>query len=173
MRLEHAPRELPHIARLALVCLCGTAGAQESLYSEVSGWLRPPFDRALGSVSSVYPGSDGHLWIAERCGQNSCVGRDSLAPVQLYDPSGRWVRGFGEALFLWPHGIYVDSDGNIWVTDADGDGPRGHQVFKFSPQGGILMRRVRYSARKSALRPCESTYADRVVSDGPGPLAYC
>ncbi len=130
---------LRYAARLVLISSVGMAGAQEILYDEVSGWIQPPDFRALGAVSSVYPDGENNLWIAERCGQNSCVGRDNLAPVHLYHPSGRWVRGFGEALFVWPHGIYVDSDGNIWVTDADGDGPRGHQVFKFSPEGDILM----------------------------------
>jgi len=130
---------LRYAARLVLISSVGMASAQEILYDEVSGWIQPPDSRALGAVSSVYPDIENNLWIAERCGQNSCIGRDNLAPVHLYDPSGRWVRGFGEALFVWPHGIYVDSDGNIWVTDADGDGPRGHQVFKFSPEGDILM----------------------------------
>ena len=125
--------------RLVLISSVGMANAQDISYREVSGWIQPPNARALGSVSSVHPDGENNLWIAERCGQNSCVGRDSLAPVHMYDPAGRWVRGFGEGLFVWPHGIYVDADGNIWVTDADGEGPRGHQVFKFSPDGDILM----------------------------------
>ena len=112
---------------------------REMAYSEVSGWIQPPNARSLGAVSSVYPDGEGNLWIAERCGQNSCADRDTLAPIHLYDSSGRWIRGFGQGMFVWPHGIYVDSDGNIWVTDGDGDGQRGHQVFKFSPEGDVLM----------------------------------
>lgn len=130
---------LRYAARLVLMSSIGMASAQDIKYEEVSGWIQPPNFRPMGAVSSVYPDGENNIWIAERCGQNSCVGRDNLAPVHLYDPSGRWLRGFGQAMFVWPHGIYVDSDGNIWVTDADDDGQRGHQVFKFSPQGEVLM----------------------------------
>jgi DNA-binding beta-propeller fold protein YncE len=43
-------------------------------------------------------------------------------------------------LFAWPHGIYVDAAGNVWVTDARGGDDRGHQVIKFAPDGRELMR---------------------------------
>jgi sugar lactone lactonase YvrE len=49
-------------------------------------------------------------------------------------------------MFVTPHSIYVAPDGNIWVTDGagpDGKDPnrngKGHQVFKFSPEGKLLM----------------------------------
>ena len=47
-------------------------------------------------------------------------------------------------MFIWPHGIDVDKDGNVWVTDAVSEertpeGTRGHQVIKFTPQGEVLM----------------------------------
>jgi DNA-binding beta-propeller fold protein YncE len=35
--------------------------------------------------------------------------------------------------------MFVDAEGNVWVTDARGDGTRGHQVWKFSPEGEVLM----------------------------------
>ena len=40
-----------------------------------------------------------------------------------------------------PHGIHVDDDGNVWVTDfvANAEGTKGHQVHKFSPDGELLM----------------------------------
>ena len=40
-----------------------------------------------------------------------------------------------------PHGIHVDADGNVWVTDFAGnrEGTKGHQVHKFSPDGELLM----------------------------------
>ena len=40
---------------------------------------------------------------------------------------------------LFPHGFHVDRDGNVWVTDGLGRGTKGHQVFKFSPDGKVLM----------------------------------
>ena len=48
-------------------------------------------------------------------------------------------------MFIWPHGIDVDKDGNVWVTDAvasnripKGD-KRGHVVVKLSKDGRVLM----------------------------------
>ncbi len=43
-------------------------------------------------------------------------------------------------VFAWPHGIYVDAGGNVWVTDARGGDDRGHQVIKFAPNGRELLR---------------------------------
>jgi sugar lactone lactonase YvrE len=42
-------------------------------------------------------------------------------------------------MFVFPHGATVDRDGNLWVTDARGAAGKGHQVFKFSPTGRVLM----------------------------------
>ena len=128
------PSPLPrYFTCFALIGLAGVADAQEMTYREASGWIQSPNSRALGAVSSVYPDGDGNLWIAERCGQNSCEDRDALAPIHLYDPSGRWIRGFGAGLFVWPHGIYVDPDGNVWVTDGQGDGQRGSPGLQVQP----------------------------------------
>ncbi len=56
-----------------------------------------------------------------------------------FDASGKLVKSFGAGLFVFPHGIHVDRDGNVWVTDAQGRDGKGHQVFKFSPEGKVLM----------------------------------
>ena len=141
-RINRKTRNRPvlrQIAPIAFMGLCTLAGGQDMPYREAMDWIQPPNARALGSVSSVYPDEDGNVWIAERCGQNSCADRDTLAPIHLYDSTGRWLRGFGHGMFVWPHGIHVGPDGNVWVTDGDGDGQRGHQVFKFSPDGDVLM----------------------------------
>jgi len=42
-------------------------------------------------------------------------------------------------MFVFPHGMHVDKDGNVWVTDADGKDGKGHQVVKFSPDGKVLL----------------------------------
>ena len=42
-------------------------------------------------------------------------------------------------MFVWPHGIHVDRDGNVWVADARADGNKGSAVVKFSPEGDVLM----------------------------------
>ncbi|MBH98194.1 MAG: hypothetical protein CMM56_07050 [Rhodospirillaceae bacterium] len=112
--------------------------AQDNIYEKSLNWAKPP-GREMGAVSWTHPDTDGNIWIAERCGQNSCSGRETFSPIHMYDSTGRWVKSFGEGMFVFPHGIYVDAAGNIWVTDAGGEGELGNQVFKFTPEGEVLM----------------------------------
>ena len=109
-----------------------------------SAWGRLPDGRRWGAVSAVYPAPDGRsIWVAERCGQNSCVGRDAIHPVLQFDLDGNLLRSFGAGMIAWPHGIFVDRQGNVWITDAAGIGqvPQGvgHVIHKFSPTGELLM----------------------------------
>ncbi len=135
----------PHqlIIVLALVALSTPVSAQNHApnpYSAQDGWAKMPQGRTWGSTSAVYPAADGrHIWVGERCGENTCVGHDDLDPILLFDPEGRLVRSFGAGMIVWPHGLHVDSEGNVWVADARGEGDKGHQVHKFSPDGELLM----------------------------------
>jgi len=95
--------------------------------------------REWGSTSAVYTTDDDRVWVAERCGENTCVGHEDLDNIFLFDSDGNMLRSFGAGLIVWPHGIHVDFDGNVWVTDARGHEGRGHQVHKFSEQGELLM----------------------------------
>lgn len=133
---------------IAFSCLimAATASAQNHApnpYRVVEGWAKLPGGREWGSTSAVFPAQDGqHIWVAERCGANLCAGSD-LDPVLLFDADGRLVRSFGAGMIAWPHGIFVDSAGNVWITDAVGYAPVpagwGHVVYKFSPEGELLM----------------------------------
>jgi DNA-binding beta-propeller fold protein YncE len=50
------------------------------------------------------------------------------------------LKNFGAGLFVYPHGLWVDKEGNVWVTDARAANGKGNQVIKFSPDGKILLR---------------------------------
>ena len=56
-----------------------------------------------------------------------------------FDPAGKLLKSFGSGMFVFPHGIWIDKGGNIWLTDGQGVEGKGHQVFKFSPDGKVLM----------------------------------
>jgi quercetin dioxygenase-like cupin family protein/sugar lactone lactonase YvrE len=111
-------------------------------FRTVEGWAKMPAGRTWGSTSAVDIDRDGKsVWVAERCGANTCEG-SKLPSVLKFDADGNLVKSFGAGMLVFPHGIHVDRDGNVWVTDAQGskDGKVGHQVIKFSPEGKVLMR---------------------------------
>src|SRR5262245_35950108 len=93
----------------------------------------------MGTAIGVDVDPDGKsIWVFERCGDRTCDG-SPVAPILKIDASGNVVKSFGADMFVFPHGLYVDRDGNVWVTDGRGKGGKGHQVFKFSPDGKVLM----------------------------------
>ncbi len=116
-------------------------------YKMIPNWAQLPEGRKWGSTSGVAISPEGNIWTYDRCGGNSCV-NSMLAPILEFEPSGKLLKNFGSGIFVYPHGIFVDKDGNVWVTDGVGGGAtsddagrhgKGHQVFKFSPDGKILM----------------------------------
>jgi hypothetical protein len=107
-------------------------------YRTIADWAKMPPGRAWGATGGVAVDRHDNIWVAERCGANSCVGSD-LAPILEFNPAGKLLTSFGAGMFVFPHGITVDADGNIWVTDGLGNNGKGQQVFKFSPGGKVLM----------------------------------
>jgi sugar lactone lactonase YvrE len=124
---------------VAATALSGPANAQSATkptndapnpYNTVSDYFKLPVGRTWGSTSAVEIDKDGKsIWVAERCGTNSCLdratGKMSADPVILkFDPSGKLVKSFGAGLLVFPHGIYVDREGNVWVTDGQDNAPQ-------------------------------------------------
>jgi sugar lactone lactonase YvrE len=152
-------------------------------YRTVTGWAQLPDGRKWGSTSGVAIGSDGNIWTYERCGGNSCAD-SNLAPILEFDLSGKLLKNFGAGVFILPHGIFADRDGNVWVTDGVGGigtnddvgkHGKGHQIFKFSPDGRVLMTLgkagVPGNTRDTFNRPSAVVVAsngDIFVADGHG-----
>ena len=92
------------------------------------------------AVTAIEPAPDGSIYVIERCFENSCAGR-SEPPILKYNREGKLLAAFGQNMFVFPHGATVDRQGNLWVTDASrvGASGKGHQVFKLSPTGQVLM----------------------------------
>jgi sugar lactone lactonase YvrE len=141
----------------------------------IKNWGALPDGRTWGSTAGVDIGPDGHVWAYDRCGANTCAG-SSLAPIVKFDRStGKLLTSFGAGQILFPHGLHVDKDGNVWVTDGQGnkEGTKGHQVIKFSPQGKVLMTLgkagVAGNGPDTFNEPCDVITApngDIFVSDG-------
>jgi|SRR5579871_167834 len=132
---------MKHIA--ILLAVAGFVLAQDNSkpnpYRMIENWAKLPEGRNWGSTSAVEIDRDGHsVWVAERCGVNSCAGKTD-DPILHFDASGKLIKSFGSGLLLFPHGIAVDKDDNVWVTDGQAQNGKGFQVFKFSPDGKVLM----------------------------------
>jgi sugar lactone lactonase YvrE len=112
--------------------------SQPNPYRTIENWAKLPEGRSWGSTAGVDVDRHGNIWVAERCAANTCVG-SNLAPILEFDPSGKLLKAFGAGMFVFPHGLTVDRGGNIWVTDGQGRDGKGHQVFKFNPDGKVLM----------------------------------
>ena len=107
-------------------------------YKTTRDWGQLPPGVKWAAVTAVEPAPDGSIYVIHRCFANACAGRTE-APILKYDPAGKLLKTWGEGMFVFPHGATVDGDGNLWVTDARGEAAKGHQVFKFSPDGKVLM----------------------------------
>lgn len=106
-------------------------------YVAQPGFLKLPPGRTMGSSSAVALDSRGHVWVVDRCGANSCAGSD-LDPILEFDGQGRFVKAFGKGRFLFPHGLFIDRQDRLWVTDQRGADGKGAQVSVFDRTGAFL-----------------------------------
>ena len=79
-----------------------------------------------GAVIGAEPGPDGNIYVVHRCFENSCAGR-SEPPIFKFDPAGKMLKSWGVGAYVFPHGLSVDAQGSVWVSDAQG---RGGESFK-------------------------------------------
>jgi len=113
-------------------------------------WGALPEGRNWGSTAGIdIDPNDGHIWAYERCGASSFGGgvpvncdNNPVDPIFKFDRNtGEVLANFGGGIMVTPHGIHVDKDSNVWVTDfvSNEAGTKGQQVHKFSPDGELLM----------------------------------
>jgi sugar lactone lactonase YvrE len=109
-----------------------TAGSTNDLpnpYHAVENWAQLPAGVQWGPVISVTPDAHGNIWVFHR----------TDPAILEFDPSGKILKSFGTGMFVQAHGLAIDGEGNVWVTDAQSKDGKGQQVFKFSPEGKVLM----------------------------------
>jgi DNA-binding beta-propeller fold protein YncE len=83
-----------------------------------------PAGWSLVEVAGVATDSTGQVLVFNR-GQH---------PVIVFDREGRFVRSWGEGVFVRPHGITVGPDDSVYCVDD-----MGHAVRKFSLDGRLLL----------------------------------
>lgn len=138
-------------AAIGLMCLflvAGAGSAEQRPVSEshevVRGWPQLPEGRILGQATGVDVDSRGNVFVFHRAGR---AWLDPTAPevpalppiseptIEVFEgASGRHLRSWAANQFLMPHGLTIDHQNNVWVTDV-----LLQQVFKFSPSGELLL----------------------------------
>lgn len=111
-------------------------------YEVVHGWPEPvlPDGHTLGQTTGVGVDAHNHVFVFHRAGRTQWPPAGTLPriprpTVVVYDgATGRLLDRWGADLFVMPHGLKVDSEGNVWVTDIG-----LHQVMKFTHDGTLLL----------------------------------
>lgn len=132
---------MPHRAMISML-LCLAAGlwaAEQGWYPHEGGLLKyrvkirfgeepdtMPDGWKFGRVSAVAADSKGEVYVFHRGAK--------APPIIVFDAEGKYLRSWGEGMFGNEHGLRVDRDNNVWVTD-NGD----HQVIKFNNKGARLL----------------------------------
>ena len=137
-------------------------------YQTISDHFKLPEGRR-GDRRAPSTSRDGQsIWVAERCGANSCLNAPDVDPILHFDASGNWSKSFGAGLLIFPHGIHVDRDGNVWVTDGAGQ-------CAAPARGAAAARGGRRPTRRRPVGPIGRGPARRAAtrSSSSAPTARC
>jgi peptidylamidoglycolate lyase len=137
-------KHLGHVALLVLLLVLiaafslGQQSEKPEPYAVVHGWPQLPPGFVLGQVSGVAVDSHNHVFVFHRA-ENSWATdkshRIASPTILCFDGnSGKLLTSWGQSQFLEPHGLRVDGNDNVWVTDR-----ALQQVFKFSHDGKPLL----------------------------------
>ncbi len=132
-------------------------------YRLVPNWGTLPNGATWGEVPGMAVDASGKIYAFHR----------SEPPVVELDPGGKILKMWGEKMFAWPHGIRIDRFGNLWITDGQARNGIGQQVFKYGPDGTLLLtlgtKGVRGDGPETFAGPCDVAVAangDIFVADG-------
>src|SRR5437773_3941294 len=117
-----------------LVVLPLSPGVRDDLattvkYGEAKDWPKLPANVQLGEVAGVDVDRNGHVMVFHRPGRGFEPTATELltepAVVEIDAATGKMIASWGANMFLVPHGITIDGENNVWLTDVG-----LQQVFK-------------------------------------------
>jgi DNA-binding beta-propeller fold protein YncE len=125
------------IAGSAMAMAGNAPNSQPNPYRTIRDFFKLPTGRSMGSSSAVAVDSKGNVWVADRCGVNDCAG-SKLDPVMEFDRNGNFLKSFGAGKMLFPHGMTIDKNDHIWITDGHVGKGVGDVVLEFDQNGKVL-----------------------------------
>jgi len=168
-------RRIYLVLPLLAVLLAATCPAQTGWNSHEGGLLKYrvmirfgeepdtlPDGWRFGRVSSVAVDAAGNVYAAQR--------GPHADPIVVFDAKGKYLRSWGKGLFSIPHGLRVDRNGHVWVTDTG-----YHIVMEFTGDG-TLVRTLGTKGKPDAThdtfnKPTDVAFlanGDVLVTDGYG-----
>jgi peptidylamidoglycolate lyase len=153
--MNSKPNQLVTLSLVAAVsaqvaCNCPNVCAAEAASSSadrgdshrvVHGWPSLPEGVFLGQVSGLGLDSQDDVLVFRR-GRRIWLRPEQVTSeplpeacvLHLSGKTGKQLAKWGDDFFVIPHGLAVDPQDNVWLTDVG-----RHQVFKFSRNGKLLL----------------------------------
>lgn len=101
-----------------------------------TGWPTIPAGAKFGEVSGVDVDAQGNVWVLHRAGRKwkEPFPAESIAEPTVFEfsPAGKLISKWGAEMFIMPHGISIDPQGKVWITDVARE-----QVMRFSSDGTL------------------------------------
>ena len=112
-------------------------------YELVEGWPNLPQGYNLGQVTGIDVDTSQNVLLIHRAWRRWKILNEVFpdTPIsantvlELDRKSGKLLNSWGAGLFIMPHGLKVDKENNVWITDVG-----LQQVLKFSHDGKLLMK---------------------------------
>jgi streptogramin lyase len=114
---------------LSALLISHAATSADAPFKLVENWGPHLHGIEWGETAGLTIDSKGRLYAFTR----------TPSPVVEFDRAGKLLKTWGDGRFVYPHGIRVDRNGFLWLTDARARDGKGHQVFKYSRDGKLLM----------------------------------
>lgn len=105
----------------------------------VPDWPKLPADHDLGLCTGVGVDAANRVFVFHRSGRvwmnpfpKEPIEKPTISIIE--GATGKLLGTWGAGRFNMPHGLTIDHEGNVWLTDLG-----LHQVFKCTPDGKVLL----------------------------------
>jgi len=121
------------ILLFAANALAPKKAAADGTYHQVENWAQLPAGAVWGVMSAVGIDSKDNVYAFKRAEPGEKEGA-MTSKVLVFDSRGKFLKAWGENTFSSAHGLRIDRDGFVWITDKTGE-----QVFKYTAEGEVLL----------------------------------
>lgn len=117
-----------------------TVNTAKTNYVLDTAWVQTANKYIVSQPTGIGIDKSNHIFVFQRTGRHwtepfpdSLISQNTI--FEFDSQTGKLVNSWGANVFLMPHGLTVDKNNNVWVTDV-----ALQQIFKFSHEGKLLMK---------------------------------